>query len=167
MLNSDDVIELLELEPLHGEGGMFRQTYVANERYSDPSRYPGIRAICTAIYYLLTDDPDSFSAVHRLPSDEIWHFYLGDPVEMLLLDPEGAGQVVRLGSDLSAGQQPQLVVPAGIWQGARLVEGGNYALMGTTMAPGYDDSDYDAGTVKGLIGLYPQHADLIRSLTRR
>src|SRR5581483_11176343 len=100
-------------------------------------------AAATAIYYLLT--PDTVSAMHRLATDEIFHFYLGDPVEMLQLRPDGSHRVAILGPDLDAGQRPQIVVPRGVWQGARLVPGGRFALLGTTVAPGFDYADYETG----------------------
>jgi len=168
-LTGDEVIELLNLQPLPVEGGYFRQSYRAADTLSAdalPGRYRRDKTLCTAIYYLLTADPDSFSALHRLPTDEIYHFYLGDPVEMLLLHPDGESAVVRLGPDLRAGQQVQFVVPAGVWQGSRLAPGGSFALMGTTMAPGYDEGDYTAGERVALSERYPERVQLIRSLTR-
>ena len=169
MLSADRIIEYLDLRPLPLEGGHFRQSYRAAESISSdalPARYQRDKQLCTAIYYLLTSDPDSFSALHRLPTDEIYHFYLGDPAEMLLLYPDGASALVRLGPDLRAGQQVQFVVPAGVWQGSRLAAGGSYALLGTTMAPGYDEGDYTGGERGALSERYPDRADLIRELTR-
>src|SRR5207245_2095434 len=101
-----------------------------------PARYGTDRWAGTAIYYLLT--PDTFSALHRLPTDEVYHFYLGDPVEMLQLWPDGSGRVGTLGQDVRAGQLLQVIVPRGVWQGSRLRPGGAFALLGTTMAPGFD-----------------------------
>src|SRR5512146_1935857 len=100
-MNAGEIIELLNLKPLPGEGGFFVESYRADENLEVlPSRYGGApRAISTAIYYLLT--PDIFSALHRLRSDEIFHFYLGDPVEMLQLFSDGTGKLVRIGSDLN------------------------------------------------------------------
>ena len=166
----EEIVELLGLEPLPVEGGLFRQTYMASDEIAAealPARYGRSKPIGTAIYYLLTDEPDSFSALHRLPTDEIWHFYLGDPVELLLLYPDGNSEIVVLGQDLTADQHVQFVVPAGAWMGARLEEGGHFALMGTTMAPGYDDRDYDAGDAQELERQYPDRAVLIEELTRR
>jgi uncharacterized protein len=137
-LTADRVIELLGLRPLPREGGWFAETWRGPDL--PPAATPhlaGIHAEGTAIYYLVT--PGAFSAMHRLPTDEVFHAYLGDPVDQLHLLPGGTGRLVRLGSDLAAGQRPQVVAPAGAWQGARLVPGGahGYALLGTTMAPGY------------------------------
>lgn len=169
MLTAEEIVEHLDLEPLPSEGGLFRQTYVASEEIPAaalPARYGRSKPLCTAIYYLLTDQPDSFSALHRLPTDEIYHFYLGDPVEMLLLHPEGQSERVVLGQDLLAGQHVQYVVPAGVWMGSRVTEGGRFALMGTTMAPGYDEQDYEGGEAAELERQYRDRATLIRELTR-
>ena len=158
-LTADDVIRMLGLVPHPAEGGYFRETY------RSAVSLPGApRSLSTAIYYLLARD--SFSAMHRLRGDEVYHFYLGDPVEMLLLRPGGGGEVLRLGTDLAAGERPQAVVPRGVWQGSRLRPGGAFALLGTTMAPGFDARDFELGDRAALIGRYPGQADLIRTLTR-
>jgi len=169
MLTAKKLIEHLGLESLPVEGGRFRQTYCAEEkipRSALPRRYGGDKVFGTAIYYLLTSDPDSFSALHQLPTDEVYHFYLGDPVEMLLLYPDGASRRVVLGQDILRGQQVQFVVPRGVWQGSRLIPGGRFTLLGTTMAPGFDPSDYAGGEREALLRDYPEQADLIRALTR-
>ena len=169
MVTAERLIEHFGLKPLSVEGGYFKQTYCAAETVKKealPGRYGSEKFFGTAIYYLLSADADSFSALHRLPTDEIHHFYLGDPVEMLLLEPDGESRRVILGPDVLAGQHVQLVVPRDVWQGARLVAGGRFALLGATMAPGYDDADYESGDRSELCRLYPEHAALIRSLTR-
>ncbi|HEX5117436.1 MAG TPA: cupin domain-containing protein [Pseudonocardiaceae bacterium] len=137
------------LEPLPVEGGLFRQTW------RGPADADG-RPAGTAILVLLT--PDSFSALHRLPVDEIWHFYRGDPVELLLLAPDGTSEVTVLDT--------QLVVPAGTWMGARVADGGAWSLCGTTMAPGFLPADYEGGDVTDLTRRYPRAADHIRALCR-
>src|SRR5262249_5467348 len=128
-----------------------------------PNRYRGQRSASTAIYYLLT--PNTFSAMHRLASDEVFHFYMGSPVEMLQLLPDGQGKVSIMGTDLQAQQSPQIMVPAGVWQGSRLALGGSFALMGTTVAPGFDFADYESGERERLIEQYPEFAEMIRELT--
>ncbi len=161
--------KLFNLEDLPVEGGLFAQTYQSPEqisRESLPERYAGGHPFGSAILYLLNRDLDCFSALHRLPTDEIWHFYLGDPVEMLLLFPDGHSQRVVLGQDVFNGQKVQFVAPHGVWQGTRLLEGGEYALLGTTLAPGYGAADYSGGSGEELARQYPQEADLIRRLTR-
>lgn len=168
-MNAEEIIRLLDLRPLPVEGGHFRQTYRSGIELQPEALPPGVQAphpLSTTIYYLLTGVPESFSALHRLPSDEIWHFYLGDPVELLMLYPDGSSRMVELGSDLGAGHQVQLLVPAEVWQGARLAPGGELALMGTTMVPGYLDSDYEGGDPQALAAKYPEQAERIRNLAR-
>lgn len=162
-----ELIARLGLTPHPREGGWFVETYRSGERIPGDAlsgRYGAERALGTAIYYLLT--ATTFSEMHRLASDEIFHFYLGDPVEMLLLAPDGTGATVCLGIDLAAGMRPQLVVPRGVWQGARLREGGRFALLGTTVAPGFDYGDYESGARADLLAAYPAHAPRIVALTR-
>ncbi len=155
--------------PLPVEGGFYKQTYKAGELLPDdllPAGCEGPHPMGTVILYFYTDDPDSFSAIHKLPLDETYHFYMGDPVEMLLLYPDGKTERVILGQDVLNGQRVQFTVPRGVWQSSHLLPGGQYALAGTTMSPGYADSDYLGGDRDEMIRLYPQEADLIRTLTR-
>lgn len=164
----EDLIERLKLEPLQGEGGFFRITYrspewIDSSSLSDPLPRGGLRQLSGAIYYLIT--PSSFSALHRLRSDEIYHFYYGDAVEQLLLFEEGTYEVARMGTDLLTGETPQRVVPAGVWQGTRLSEGGSYALLGTTMAPAFHEEDFELGACSSLIRFFPEAAELIRGYT--
>jgi predicted cupin superfamily sugar epimerase len=166
MSTAAEVIRLLDLQPLAMEGGYFRETYRSKTVLTPAclgSAFPQHKAAGTGIYYLLT--PDTYSALHRLPTDEVFHHYSGGPVEMLQLWPDGRSEVVLLGSDLKAGQRPQVVVPAGVWQGSRLLPGGEFALMGTTMAPGFDYADYESGDRKELTKAYPGEADRIAALT--
>ena len=168
-MNPKAVIEHLGLVPLPGEGGLYRQTYLAGDtvqRACLPGRYGSDKPFSTAIYYLLTAEPDSFSAMHRLPTDEVYHFYLGDPIEMLMLFPDGRSERVVLGQDILGGQKVQHVVPRDVWQGSRLAPGGQFALMGTTMAPGYTEPDYEDGQADKLSAQYPEQAELIGQLTR-
>lgn len=164
-MTADEVKELLQLTPLEPEGGFFRETY--RSRWQVPAQYQpggGIRSIGTAIYYMIT--PESFSTLHRLPGTEVFHFYLGDPVEMLQLHTDGESAVVTLGHDLENGHQPQVVVRGGVWQGLRLREGGQWALLGTTMSPGFDYADYETGPRDLLTGQFSGIADLIARYTR-
>jgi uncharacterized protein len=168
-LTPQRLIDLLGLVPLPVEGGFYRETWRADESVSAaalPSRYGRSKTFGTAIYYLLTSDPDSFSALHRLPTEEVFHFYLGDPVEMLMLHPGGVSERILFGHDLAGGQRVQHVVPRAVWQGSRLLDGGRFALMGTTMAPGYDPHDYEGGDPDALVRDYPAEADRILRLTR-
>lgn len=115
-------------------------------------------------YYLL--EPGTFSEMHRLRSDEVFHHYLGDAVEQMQLEEGGDGRVVVMGGDLAAGQRPQVVVRRGVWQGARLVEGGAWALLGCTVVPGFEYEDYEAGMREELVGRWPGWRDWIVGLTR-
>ena len=160
-MTADEIKSLLRLEPHPTEGGFFRQTYVAAERVELPH---GSRSTGTAIYYLL--EPGTFSEMHCLASDEVFHFYLGDPVEMLQLYPDGRSTLFTLGQELTAGQCVQLVVPAGVWQGARLVGDGKFALLGCTVTPGFDYADYRGGSYAELADKWPTEAARIRRLTR-
>ena len=115
------------------------------------------------MYYLLT--PETTSALHRLPTDEVFHFYLGDPVVMLQLYPDGTGKTITLGPNILSGQIVQCVVPKFVWQGAALVAGGRFALMGTTMAPAFDFADLELGNRGELLAQYKEHSELINRLT--
>ena len=167
-LTAERLIELLELQPHPKEGGFFRETYRAEDSLPASAlapRYGSARSCSTAIYYLLT--PSTFSEMHIVATDEVFHFYLGDAVEQLQLTPGGGGRIVTLGPHLDRGQQPQGVVPQGVWQGARLAPGGThgFALMGATVAPGFDYADYRGGQRAELLAGWPQFRDLILALT--
>src|SRR5262249_55564259 len=142
-------------------GGYFRETY----RCADvlpasalPACYGRDKSAATAIYYLLT--PETCSALHRLPTDEVFHLYLGGPVHILQLGPEG-GKVAVLGHDLANGQRPQIVVPRGVWQGSCLAPGSAFALMGTTVTPAFDFPDFEPASRAALSAAYPEWAELI------
>jgi uncharacterized protein len=160
-MTADEIKKLLRLEPHPVEGGWYRRTYTSSVSVA---LLGGVRPYGTAIYYLLEEG--TFSEMHVLASDEIFHFYLGDPVEMLQLLPDGGSAVVTLGPDLAAGQHVQLTVPAGVWQGTRLIEGGKVALLGCTVTPGFDFADYRGGKYEELAAQWPAEAERIRKLTR-
>lgn len=167
MIDVDELIRQLRLEPLPVEGGYFRQTWRSDQTLPAlPPRYDSPRPAGTAIYYLLTSKPDSFSAMHRLATDEVYHFYLGDPVEMLLLANGAPSQRIILGPDVLGSQHVQYIVPRDAWQGSRLMRGGRFALLGTTMAPGYHPRDFTLGRREDLLQRFPAQAALIRDLTR-
>ena len=167
-MTAEDVKKLLRLVPHPREGGWYVRTYEAAEMVDAEAfgdgRYAGARRTGTAIYYLL--EPDTFSEMHRLRSDEVFHFYAGDAVEMLQLMPDGSGRTVVIGNDLAAGQRPQVVVERNVWQGSRLVAGGKWALLGCTVSPGFEFEDYDAGDRASLIENWPEFAGMIAALTR-
>lgn len=147
-LSASEVTELLDLAPLPIEGGWFRRTHVDDH--------------AAAIYFLMT--PEGFSAMHLLSVTELWHFHAGAPVEMLLLDPDGGVREPVLGSDLRAGQRPQLVVPAGVHQGASTT--GAWSLVGTTTAPPYDDDRFTLSSTPELLVRWSAAAERIGALSR-
>jgi uncharacterized protein len=175
-ITAAEIKELLHLTPHPTEGGWYVRTYESHDLIGQAAldlRYPGPRHAGTAIYYLL--EPGTFSEMHRLRSDEIFHFYLGDPVEMLQLVPPheelpgergpGSSERIVIGNNLAAGERPQVLAPHGIWQGSRLAPGGSLALLGCTVTPGFEFEDYETGKRDELIAQWPEHAELIRALT--
>jgi predicted cupin superfamily sugar epimerase len=166
-MTADDVIRLLNLQPHPVEGGFFRETYRSDATLpaSALPTHGADRCASTAIYYLLK--PGHVSELHVLPGDEVFHFYLGGPVRMLQLWPDGSGKEVILGSDIAAGEVPQLVVPGGVWQGTRLVGAAGFALLGCTVAPGFDYADYRSAGRAELVARWPTFAKQIEGLTPR
>jgi uncharacterized protein len=165
-VTADELKKLLKLEPHPCEGGWFVQTWRSEEtipKAALPARYPADRHAGTVIYYLL--ELHTFSEIHRLASDEVFHFYLGDPVEMLQLWPDGSTRTIVLGQDLSAGMQVQHIVPQNVWQGSRLRPGGTFALLGCSVSPGFDYADYESGKRGALVAAYPDAEEMIRILT--
>lgn len=166
-MEAGDAIRMLGLEPHAGEGGYYRETYRSGSRIPAstlPGGYGGDRSFGTAIYYLIT--PESFSTLHRVRGDELFHFYLGDPVEMLRLNPDGSGEELILGSDIAASHLLQCTVPGGVWQGMRLIDGGKFALLGTTMSPGFEFEDFELGDRKRLMKEFPAFHERIARFTR-
>jgi uncharacterized protein len=160
-MTANEIKALLKLEPHPIEGGFFRRTYTCSRTIDSEN---GPRKIGSAIYYLL--EPGTFSELHILTSDEIFHFYLGDPVEMLQLYPDGRSEIFVLGPNLAIGQHVQLVVPAGVWQGTRLLREGEFALLGCSVTPGFDYVDYQSGKYAELVTKWPDQAERIKALTR-
>lgn len=161
-----EVIELLNLEPLPEEGGFFRETYRSKKTIpgNSTSDTPEDRACSTQIFYLVT--PDEFSGLHRVKTaDEFFHFYLGDPVEMVQITDDGILNSTILGSDIGS-QFIQVNVPQGVWQGTRLVDGGDWALLGCTVSPGFEYNDFEILTRKNFLELFPQHSQSIIEYTR-
>jgi predicted cupin superfamily sugar epimerase len=160
-MNVTELIEQLQLAP-HPEGGYFRETYRAAESVGAtalPRRFTGERSISTAIYFLL--EAGQCSHLHRIRSDEVWHFYAGDPLDVMEIDGAGELKVTRIGT----GGVYQHVVPAGVWFGAAPAEGGRFALVGCTVAPGFDFADFELADRAALLREYPRHQDWIRRLT--
>lgn len=166
MKTADEWIDALGLEP-HIEGGYYREIYRSGEIFPAealPRRYSGARCFATAIYFLLKSG--QVSRLHRLRSDEIWHFYAGGPLTLHLLAPGADYRSVRLGADPDDGQQLQAVVPSGVWFGAAVDAPDSFALVGCTVAPGFDFADFELGRRDELSARFPQQSDLIRRLTQ-
>lgn len=166
-MKAEDLIEFLGLEPLH-EGGYFRRTYLADEFVPQPSlpnRYVVDHAFGSCIYFLLTDA--TFAEFHSLSSDETYHFYLGDPVELVELMPGGESRVSILGPEILSGQKVQHTVLRGTPQSSHLCPGGKWALMGCSVCPGYDDTDYIKSSWEDLLRTHPKQHQLIMKYTRK
>lgn len=153
-------IDRLGLRP-HPEGGHYLETYRAA---ASAARGADARSASTAIYYLLQHG--ECSRLHRIPSDELWHFYAGAGLTVHVLDPASGYTALRVGLDLAAGERPQQVVPAGRWFGATVDAPGGYALVGCTVAPGFDFADLEFGDREALLAEFPAHRDLIVRLTQ-
>jgi predicted cupin superfamily sugar epimerase len=161
-----DWIASLGLAP-HPEGGFYRETYRAGELIAAehlPPRFGGARACSTAIYFLLPGD--QVSRLHRIKSDEIWHFYAGGPLTLTLIHPDGRLEESRLGPDPDRDERFQALVPAGCWYGAAVDDSGGYALVGGTVAPGFDFADFELADRARLIADFPRHREAILRLTR-
>lgn len=168
LISAEEVIAKLNLKPLPDEGGYYRETYRSDLNPLQAGQF-GIEAqtkrhISTAIYYLITKD--NFSALHRIKSDEVFHFYAGDAVEMVQIDSKNELTKITLGHDIVNGHSPQVLVPRGVWQGLRLAEGGSWALMGTTVAPGFEFEDFELASPDKMVKELPQHKSLILRYTR-
>jgi predicted cupin superfamily sugar epimerase len=165
-LNAGEIVKKLGLKPLPVEGGFFREYYRSPVSISADAlnkEYNGPRPLMTSIYYLLT--AETCSRMHRLPSDEIWHHYMGGAVRMLVLHPGGRADSPVLGPDIANGQRPQILVPKGCWQGAALEDEDGFALMGTTVSPGFEFSDFETGKRSELARGWPEREELIKRLT--
>jgi predicted cupin superfamily sugar epimerase len=162
---ADDLIKALNLQP-HPEGGFYRETYRAGETIPNaglPARFHGPRHHATAIYYLLR--AGERSKLHRIKSDEVWHFYEGDPLTIVAISGEGQLSETTLGRNFARGEVPQHVVPAGYWFGALPAKGSAFALAGCTVAPGFDFTDFELADRRQLLREFPQHKAWIERLT--
>jgi len=161
-MSVEELVLELALEP-HPEGGFYRQTYRSEGSIARPEGFSGPRSFSTAIYFLLPEG--RCSMLHRIRSDEVWHFYAGGPLELFEIDERGALVKTALGADLAAGQLPQYVVKAGRWFGASPFPAAGYSLVGCTVAPGFDFSDFELARRAELLARYPHLADLVLRLT--
>jgi predicted cupin superfamily sugar epimerase len=161
------LIDRFNMERIPQEGAWFAPTFRSTEEVSvaGAPRYAGKRVAYSAIYCVQTRD--DFSGLHRLATDELWHFYDGHPIELLLLHPDGSGETLVLGRDLAAGQRPQLLVPHGVWQASRPIGGSEaWTFFGNTLAPGFEYADFEIGYREELQSQYPSFAKAIAELTR-
>jgi predicted cupin superfamily sugar epimerase len=158
------LLRKFDFQAIPQEGGYYFSTYHSEAMLPGLSPHAPERLAGSAIYFLLK--PGDFSALHRLKEDEIYHYYTGSPIELLQLYPDGTGSVTICGPEFWNGQRPQVVVRHGVWQGSRPLNPKTYALLGTTMTPGFDPSDFDLGKRDDLIRAYPQFAAKIKALTR-
>ncbi len=151
----------------HPEGGYFAETYRAPASIPAGALeglFPGERRFSTAIYYLL--EQGDFSAFHRIRSDELWHFYNGDPLDIFCFNEQGELLQITLGNDPEKGEVLQAVVPAGCWFGSLPASGSRFSLVGCTVAPGFDFEDFEMAVREELLAAYPRFHDVIRKLTR-
>jgi len=158
-------VDHLNLQP-HPEGGFFSETYRSSEAIAHsalPGRFSGDRSCSTAIYFLV--EAGKFSSLHRIQSDELWHFYTGAPLLVSVIHPDGRLEDIRLGANPENGEVFQAVVPAGAWFGSRLLQESGYALVGCTVAPGFDFADFELATRVEMLNLFPQHRSTIEVLT--
>jgi uncharacterized protein len=149
-------IDHLKLSP-HPEGGYYRVTYKSERMIAN-------RSASTAIYFLLHGS--DFSAFHRIASDELWHFYAGSALVVYVIEPDGSYSEMHLGNDVDAGEVFQGVVKAGCWFASSLKDAASFALVGCTVAPGFDFADFELASRSELVRAYPQHRRLIEELTR-
>ncbi len=165
MQSADYWIEKLGLEA-HPEGGFFKETYKSSESLGSeslPERFTGARVFSTGIYFLIKKG--HFSAFHKIKSDEMWHFYEGNSLEICFIDAEAKLNFIKLGRDFEKGEVLQAVVPANCWFGSYLPDGSDYALVGCTVSPGFDFQDFEMPERDELLKLYPEFSDIILKLT--
>lgn len=166
MTKIEQLIKQYDLQP-HPEGGWYRQTYRSNEfvpAAALPGRFGADRVFSTAIYFLL--EKGSFSAFHKIKSDECWHFYAGDPLQVFVIDRADDLKIITLGNDGNKGERFQCIVPANCWFASRPAAGSEYSLVGCTVAPGFEFEDLELADEKSLSALYPQHRNIIKELCR-
>jgi predicted cupin superfamily sugar epimerase len=165
-LKPDEVIRLLKLEKHPREGGWFKETYRSSEKVTAqalPRRYGADRCFSTLIFYLITEQ--GFSAFHRVKSDEIFHFYLGDAAILSIIEEDGVLRNITLGQDIAQGEQLQAVVPANCWQGIYVKPGGSWSLVGAGVTPGFEYADFEEPVREALLQQYPDYRETILRLT--
>jgi len=162
---SADIIERLDLLP-HPEGGWYREVYRSDEQIQHdalPDRYLSSHCFSTSIYFLL--EKNDFSAFHRISSDETWHFYLGSPIFIYCLFPDGAATETILGNNLIMGQQLQFTIQRNCWFAAKITGESDFSLVGCTVSPGFEFSDFELGIRANLLAAFPKHNTIIEEFT--
>jgi len=166
MITAKELIQKFHLHP-HPEGGWYKETYKSAEAISAtalPARFGAARAFSTAIYFLL--EQGNFSAFHRIKSDECWHFYAGEPLDVFVIGKDGTLDIIHLGNDISNDQYFQYVVPANCWFASRPAPESNFCFVGCTVAPGFDFADFEMADATTLASEFPEHGDIIKNLCR-
>lgn len=164
-ITAEELVRLYDLQP-HPEGGYYRETYRAKgsiPKGALPKIFKGDRNYSTAIYFLLPEG--AVSKIHRIAADELWHFYLGDPLTVASIYPDGRMETVTLGQNVKAEEQVQYMVPAGCWFGAYPHPGSRFSFVGCTVAPGFDFADFEMGNRATLLQQFPHAKEIIERLT--
>lgn len=157
-----DIVSKFEMQP-HPEGGYFLETYRSDIAIK-PESFEGERSCSTGIYFLI--EKDNFSAFHRIKSDEMWHFYAGNPLEVVEITPDGELKTTTIGNDILNGEVPQYVVKKDRWFASYCKDNEGFSFVGCTVSPGFDFSDFELASRDELINSYPRHAEVIKKLTR-
>lgn len=163
----ETLVKELNLLP-HPEGGYYKEAYRSEGIISNSCLSPefkGDRNMATGIYFLI--EKGNFSALHKIKSDETWHFYYGDALEVIEINEQGILTITKIGSNLSNGETFQYTVKANTWFGSRVSDGGSFSLVGCTVYPGFDFNDFELASKQDLIKHFPQHNQLISELTRQ
>jgi uncharacterized protein len=166
MITQQELIEEYKLQP-HPEGGYYRECYRSETVFplsALPKGFKGDRAASTAIYFLL--EQGNSSAFHRIKSDECWHFYCGDPLNVYVIDKAGDLITFTLGSNIKLGQYFNFTVPADCWFASRPLKESSFSFVGCTVSPGFDFEEFELAKVDELSKIYPQHESIIRELCR-
>lgn len=165
MYTAENYINELHMSP-HPEGGFFKETYRADgiiQHEALPPGYSGARSYSTGIYFLL--DGKQFSALHKIKQDEMWHFYDGGTLLIHMISPDGEYSSIQLGLNISNGEVPQAVVPGGTYFGSEMASKSDFALVGCTVAPGFDFADFEMPSRETLLEKFPEHKKIIEKLT--
>lgn len=159
MKNKKYWIDQLELEK-HPEGGYFAESYRSKIK-AEFDGFEGERNLSTGIYFLI--DQGVFSAFHRIKSDEMWHFYTGNPLIVHMIDAKGNYSNQIIGANVEKGEKLQFVVPAEVWFASEVKNGGDYSLVGCTVSPGFNFADFELAEAN-LAQKFPQHRELLLRL---